>query len=265
MPSTPNKGYEVQVTGTNVNTWGDVLNDDMIAIVDSNLGGIVTKTLSNAPVVLDATESQNAIVRLIGTLTGNVLVSTLANGSTIVENATSGAFTVTFKKDGVGSAVTIPQGTRALVALDVTNGARTAADNQTEFPAGFKMFTSSSAAPTGWTTLGTNTNRGIRIAGTGGVQGGSAGFTDIFTTRGITGTVGGTAITIAQLAAHTHTVPMNIGDDAFGTEPRAAATPNAATVQTDPTGGGAAHDHSLSINNLNMSLAYVDVMEIQKN
>ena len=109
MPQTPNKNYEIQVTGSNVDTWGDVLNDDMIEVCDRNLGGTVTKTLSNVPVVLSAEESENLILRLIGTLTGAVLVTTACKGMTIVENVTSGAFAVTFG-NGVGSPITMALG-----------------------------------------------------------------------------------------------------------------------------------------------------------
>lgn len=267
MPSTANKGYEIQTTGTNEDTWGDVLNNDMIARVDLNLGGLVTKTLSNVQVDLSAAESRNLIVRLIGTLTGNVLVTTAAIGMTIVENLTSGAFAVTFKNASVAGTVTIPQNTRAVVITDATNGARTAADNQTEFASGMKLFTSQAAAPTGWTIVATNANRAIRISGTaGGGTGGSASFTDIFTTRGITGSVGGTAITIAQMPAHTHdTNPLGNNDNDNSAPPCASNSGViGATFNTTSAGGGQAHDHSLTINNLNMNLQYLDVIEIQK-
>lgn len=289
MPTTTYKGYEAQTTGSNTDTWGSVLNTQGLAYIDSNLGGIVPKTLSNVQVDLDAAESRNAIVRLTGTLTGNVLVTTLANGFQIVENATSGAFTVTFQKNGVGSAVTIPQGTRALVIMDATNGARVGADNQTEFASGMKLFTSSAAAPTGWTAQAGNANRGIRIAGSGGgATGGSADFTDIFTTRGITGTVGGTAISEAQMPVHHHFVFANTSSHANGSNgnitntqyvsayagfgnsnsytmdhPTDGTTANAGL--SSDTGSGQQHDHTVSINNLNMNLKYLDVLEIQKN
>jgi hypothetical protein len=284
MAATTYKGYNAQTTGTNTDTWGDKLNTEALAYIDSNLGGIVSKTLSNIQVDLSATESRNAIVRLTGTLTGNVLVTTLAQGFQIVENATSGAFAVTFQLNGVGSAVTIPQGTRALVITDATNGARVGADNQTEFASGFKMFTSSSVAPTGWTAQAGNANRGIRVAASGGGNtGGSADFTDIFTTRGITGSVGGTAISEAQMAAHQHFVintDSNSSNNAvtasnYIQDQYAAAGSNAydlsgtstpATVGLSSSkGGGQTHDHTVTINNLNMNLKYLDVLEIQKN
>ena len=281
MPATANKGYEVQTTGTNVNTWGQVLNDNMISYVDLNLGGVLTKTLSNVPVNLTAAESRNGILRLIVTLTGAVLVTTLNQGFQIVENLTSGAFAVTFQRFGVGSPVTIPQNTAALISTDATNGTRIDADNKTEFDSGFRMFCSNTVAPTGWTAIATNNNRGIQVvSANGGVQGGSATFTDTFTTRGLTGTVNGTAITEAQMPLHGHPARYSTGAnkdcDGFGGiglptdnlvnfPAYTGALGSTAGQQIGGTGGGQAHDHGLSINNLNMNLAYVTVLEIQKN
>jgi hypothetical protein len=125
MVTTTNKGYELIVTGTETNTWGDLLNTDVFTFVDLNLGGLVSKSLTNVQVDLSATESRSLIVRLNGTLTGNVLVTTEAIGMTIVENLTSGAFAVTFAQNpAVGSAVTLVQGSRNIVITDGTNGPR---------------------------------------------------------------------------------------------------------------------------------------------
>lgn len=267
MPQTPNKGYEIQVVGSNTDTWGDVLNDSMISVADRNLGGIVTKTLSNTTVNLTALESQNAIVRLIGTLTANVLVTTLANGSQIVQNATSGAFTVTFQKLGVGSPVTIPQSTSAVIALDVTNGAIRAADNQTEFGPGTVIGFFQAAPPTGYTKLNFN-NIATRITnGTGGTTGGVHPFDSVFATRGFSGTVGPTSLTIAQIPPHTHDGnPLGNNDgDAGGPPARSNQIPQGQTYNTTSAGGGQSHDHTLSINNAEFGVAFINQIICQKN
>lgn len=282
MPQTANKGYEVQITGTNEDTWGIVLNDDVIAIIDANLGGIVTKTLGATQVDLDATESQQLICRLIGTLSANVLVTTLCVGMTVVENMTSGAFAVTFQLNGVGTPVTIPQGTRAVVITGPTLGARIAADNRAEFAAGTVMPFYQQTAPTGWTKQVVDTNIGVRItSGTdGGTIAGSANFTDIFTTRGITGTVGGTAISVAQMPVHGHSFRLSVNNDddvdtsgglamSQGGEtdfpPYTGTLTNTPGQQIGAGGGGQSHDHSLSINNLNMNLRYMNMIVCTKN
>lgn len=285
MPTTPNKGFAVPTAGTEVDTWGTLLNTATFTVIDNNLGGIATKTLSNIPVVLSATESQMLILRLIGTLSADVLVTTLAKGMTIVENATSGAFTVTFKLDAVTGTVTIPQGTRAVIATDPANGALVAADNQTEFPSGTKLPFYQDVAPTGWTKQIIDSNIGVRITNgsDGGTIAGSANFTDIFTTRGLTGTVNGTAITEAQMATHKHFIANGSegltsttllstnhatrsggGSDGPKYELRATAS-DCDVGLSSLTGGGQSHDHSLTINNLNMSLRYMNMIVATKN
>lgn len=131
MPTTVFKGYSVPTTGTETDTWGDDINANSFGVIDRNVGGIVAKTLASSPVTLSSTEAQAAILRLTGTLSANVLVTSGCQGWTIVENLTSGAFAVTFT-NGVGSPVTVIQGTRALVAADTTNGVRIAASNSVD-------------------------------------------------------------------------------------------------------------------------------------
>lgn len=123
MPTSVNKGYELQTTGTNTDTWGIVLNEDVFEIVDRNLGGLVSKSLTNVDVTLTAEESESLVVRLTGALSGAVVVTTACIGMTIVENLTTNAFAVTFS-NGVGTPVTLVQGARNLVITDGTNGPR---------------------------------------------------------------------------------------------------------------------------------------------
>lgn len=125
MTTTVNKGYELQVTGSNSGVWGDTLNDDVFTIVDSNLGGTVSKTLSSSNVTLSSTEAQNGIVRLIGTLSANVTVTTPVLGFFYVENATTGDYTVTMQyTGGVGTTIKPMQGMTTPVISDGTNGLR---------------------------------------------------------------------------------------------------------------------------------------------
>jgi hypothetical protein len=129
MPTTAYKGYSVPTPGTESGTWGADINANSFAVIDTNLGGIVTKTLSNVNVILSAPESQNLILRLTGTLTGAVQVTTAALGFTIVENSTTGPFNVTFT-NGIGTPVFIPGGHRALVITDAVNGPRVLSTSQ---------------------------------------------------------------------------------------------------------------------------------------
>lgn len=265
MPTTVNKNYEVQVTGTNTNLWGEILNEDVIEIVDRNLGGLVTKTLSNSPVVLTAQESQNLTLVLNGTLTGNVQITTAAVGLTIVQNATSGAFAVTFT-NGVGTPVTIQQGTIAIVATDGTNGPRNAASNAPEFPSGTGIAFRGQTAPTGWTKDldAALNNAAIRVVtgSSGGSTGGSLDFTTAFASRSMSGTVGGTALTIAQMPEHSHTY---LNDPFPAGHPTGSGSTDSRGQQnqiysTSTEGGGQSHNHSLSMTALNMAVKYVDMI-----
>lgn len=260
MPQTTNKGYEVPTPGTETDTWGGTLNTDTFAVIDLNVGGTVTKTLSSSQVDLSASESQNLIIRLDGTLTDDVLVTTLAVGFQIVENATSGAFDVTFQKNGVGTAVTILQGEAVVVMLGATQGARKAADSSVTFPSGTRMLFQQTIPPAGWTkeTSATYNNAALRFTTSTAGTGGSLAFLSVMASRSITGTVGSTALTIDQIPAHTHTYnkwTTAACYDAGATSP----TVLDAAGTTGSAGSGQTHTHTLSVNSLNMAVKYADV------
>ncbi len=127
MVTTTYKLATLPTVGGDSGTWGTILNTSTLATFDNNLGGIVTKSLTNANVTLNATESQMAILRLTGVLSGNVQITTACQGFTIVENlCTLGAYTVTIT-NGVGTPLTLPT-YRSLVVFDATNGARLVAN-----------------------------------------------------------------------------------------------------------------------------------------
>jgi hypothetical protein len=129
MTSTTNKAISLPVQSVTA-TWGDALNNGPFTDIDTILGGTLTKTLSNADVNLTVAESKNQILRLTGTLTGAVLITTTNVGITAIENATTGSYAVTFVNSltvggaGIGSAVTIPQSHKTIVISDTTNGCR---------------------------------------------------------------------------------------------------------------------------------------------
>jgi microcystin-dependent protein len=123
MATTTYKGLELQATGTNNNTWGDTLNTDVINRIDQNLGGIVTKSLSNVNVTLTADEARAMLLVLTGTMTGNVTITSPVQGIFMVRNYTTGNFKVTLQyTGGVGATVIPPQGCCRTVISDATNG-----------------------------------------------------------------------------------------------------------------------------------------------
>jgi len=264
MPTTQNKGYQVQVTSSNVGTWGAVLNDQMIAVVDNNMGGIVTKSLSSSNVTLDATESQMAIVRLTGVLLANIQVTTSCVGFFFVENLTSGAFSVTVTNGVAG--VVVPAGRSTLIA-DVTNGVRIASTDT--FPTGTSMIFQQTSAPTGWTKQVTHNDKAVRIVSGSVGSGGSLGFTTAFSsTRTVVGTTDGTAITINQMPPHSHdtTLPMGTDTGAPGDKVLAGKNNGGTRVFTSTTVGlGQAHSHPFTSSSFNMSVQYLDFIIATKN
>lgn len=115
---TPNLNLELQGVGDNPGTWGTVLNTAALAVVDTVLGGMQTLPLSNVPVAVSTTQSQNNFIKLTGTLTGNVVITFPAIGRTYwIWNATTGSFSVTLARSGGAATVVIPQGYRGLYAL----------------------------------------------------------------------------------------------------------------------------------------------------
>jgi len=122
-------GLELMFTGENSGTWGDKTNDNLELIQQSLAGyeavtvnGTGTTTLA----ITDATISngRNAVIKLTGTITGNIIV-TIPNSIEkiyIIKNSTVGAYTVLFKTvSGTGATFsTTDKGTKLLYS-DGTN------------------------------------------------------------------------------------------------------------------------------------------------
>lgn len=124
MPSTytTNKIYELQATGENIGTWGTLLNA-VLSILDLNLGGRLALNVAGAADVnLTAVQERNAYILMTGILTGNINVvfQTAQGGFFLLDNRSTGAFTITAKPSG-GTGVVVPQGSKCLVMVDPTN------------------------------------------------------------------------------------------------------------------------------------------------
>lgn len=144
------------------------------------------------------------------------------------------------------------------------------------FPAGTKMLFAQELAPTGWTKDTDQNNKALRIVSgsTGGDAAGSTAFTSVFgsgkTTGGktATGTVGDTAISIAQMPSHTHVQDSETALNSSGSAVQVVGNTDAKGGTTEPRGGGATHTHSLTINShnhtLSLDLQYVDIIKATK-
>lgn len=121
---------------------------------------------------------------------------------------------------------------------------------------GTRAVFNQTTAPSFWTkvtTAAVNDNA-LRIT-TGTV--GSGGTVDFLSTFGASSETEGHSLTTAELAAHSHTVPLDIDRTASGGSdvPDSNVT---STVSTNSTGSGDAHTHGMP------ELSYQDVILAQK-
>ena len=92
------------------------------AIFNSVTMGVLSKSVAGASdVTLSDAEARNAIHRYTGELTGNIAVVVPAAGKVyLVDNATTGSFTLTLKT-AAGTGVAITQGAKVIAVCDGTN------------------------------------------------------------------------------------------------------------------------------------------------
>ena len=206
---------EKQADGENPNSWGLILNQNVIDLVDEAIAGYQTVSVSSATVSLtnnngSSDQSRNFGLKLEGALTADVTVGIPSQEKIyFVFNNTTGSNDVLFKTAG-GTAVTATsQGQGMMIACDGTN------INKFEggFDSGTKMLFQQTAAPSGWTKDTTNyNNHALRVVTGTASNGGSVNFTSAFSSQTPAGSIsnsvsGSTAshtLTTAQLPAHRH-------------------------------------------------------------
>jgi hypothetical protein len=97
-------GLSLMLTGENSGTWGDITNDNL-ELIQQGFAGYQEVTVSGTgTTTLDITDGtlsngRNAVIKLIGTITGNIIVTIPDSIEKIyiIENGTVGVFTVEFK------------------------------------------------------------------------------------------------------------------------------------------------------------------------
>lgn len=108
----PNLGLTIPTVGGDTGPlFAQEINGDL-SILDSCLGGVNTLNVGGAVnVTLTTQQAQNLVQQFAGLLTGNITVFAPAVGRFYaVENATTGAFSLSFGCTGGGNAQVIPQG-----------------------------------------------------------------------------------------------------------------------------------------------------------
>ncbi len=153
----------LQITGSNSGTWGTDANNNLISPLDSILGGAINIVMSNADITLSISQWQNKFFLITGTLVANVnLILPLSpnasggtpsvNGHFIVQNATTGNFSVTVKTSQSGGPFLgqqVPQGGQP-IALISTSGNILYADGALGVPVGAVMDFAGTTAPPPW-------------------------------------------------------------------------------------------------------------------
>ena len=100
---TPNKNLEKPGYNDYIDDWNTPVNADW-DIIDKAFGGTHTVSLTNVNVTLNQTQCQNVRILLTGTLSGNVIINfpSGVSGFWIVDNSTTGSFTITLASAGAG-------------------------------------------------------------------------------------------------------------------------------------------------------------------
>jgi len=197
---------ELQVTGENSGTWGDITNTNLV-ILQQSIAGYSSITL-NATTGATLTYSnglpsdgKNAVLNLTGTITGNVSVtipSSVTQKVYVIRNSTTGAFTVTVKisgQTGVTFSAT-DKGTKLLYA------------NGTDFVDSNIGKLSNDITPTLAANLSTNSNNIQVSSGTGIIDNNSNSQIKFTTTASATN-----QITIANAATGNNPVVSATGTD----------------------------------------------------
>jgi hypothetical protein len=119
-------GLEKQTDGENPNSWGAILNTNVIDLIDDAIAGYEIVSVSSTGITLtdnqgSTDQSRNAALEFAGTLTANVTITVPSEEKTyFVRENTTGSFAVQMKTVG-GTALTLSQGVNTFVACNGTS------------------------------------------------------------------------------------------------------------------------------------------------
>ncbi len=118
--------FEKQGDGDNPNSWGLILNQNVIDLVDDAIAGYTVVSVSSVPLTLTTSDgtvdqSRNASLEFAGTLTANVTITIPEEEKTyFVRENTSGSFSVILKTAS-GSGITLNQQSNIFAACNGTD------------------------------------------------------------------------------------------------------------------------------------------------
>ena len=241
------------------------IQDNGVAYAATSGTNVLTATLS--PAITAYAAGQLFLAKLGGTNTGWVTINYNGVGAKSVKQGSDGADQL--------AAGNMTAGRLALLAYDGTNFQDLTAP---EFPPGTKMLFQQTDAPVGWTKDAVHDDKAIRLTtGTVGT-GGAVAFETAFASQTPSGTVGGTAITEAQMPSHYHTLANSDsvadvlsvpggsypfltlqGNNADPYDYRLNGSGSTPTLgKSGSTGSGNTHTHSFTGNAINLDVSYVD-------
>jgi hypothetical protein len=145
---TTNKALEKSGYNDYINSWNVPTNSGW-DITDACFGGTYSIALTNSNVTLTQTNCQNARIRMTGALSANIVIyfPAAVGGFFIVQNSTSGAYTITLASAGGGTYVTAGQSQSTFIFSDGTNIIY-ADDTRLQLNAGAGISISSGISPT---------------------------------------------------------------------------------------------------------------------
>jgi hypothetical protein len=144
-------GLEKQGDGENPNSWGTILNTNVIDLIDDAIAGYEIVSVSSTGITLSdnngsTDQSRNAALEFAGTLTANVTITIPSEEKTyFVRENTTGSFAVQMKTAS-GSALNLTQGLNTFVACDGTS------IYQIDIPTSVDSFTANTLTATSITT-----------------------------------------------------------------------------------------------------------------